>query len=161
MYTSNLDSISDENSSLSSSVMESILEEDETSLSSLTESFTKCDVGNNNTCELLEDKFKESNHCCANGFSTSICYNEIEKCKTEVHQLVQYLESELNKFDSCSIIGQPVVEHVAHLEIKASKKKDLEIVVAEFENKRINSPNPFVYLKKMKSFVCDFDQLLV
>lgn len=164
-----LDSISEElngyenSTSLSSCVMESILEDDETSLSSLSESIQKCDIvgiSNNNCRESFESKLKESDHCCTNNISTKICHDEIEKCKTEAHQLIQYLELELEKFYGYSN-GQPVVKHVAHLEIEASKKKDLELVVAEFENKRINSPHPFLFLGELKTFIHNFDQLLV
>jgi len=164
-----LDSISEElngyenSTSLSNCVMESILEDDETSLSSLSESIQKCDIvgiSNNNCSESFGSKLKESNHCCTNNISTKICQDEIEKCKIEVHQFIQYLELELKKFYGY-LNDQPVVKHVAHLEIEASKKKDLELVVAEFENKRINSPDPFLLLGELKTFIRDFDRLSV
>lgn len=86
--------------------------------------------------------------------------NEI-KCKPyikDVHQFCQNLKLELEKFNYL-LNDQPTIKHIAHLEIEASKKKELENVVTEFENKRINSPSPFVFITELKTFICDFSHL--
>lgn len=83
------------------------------------------------------------------------------KCKLynkDIHQFCQNLKLELEKFDYL-LNDQPTIKHIAHLEIEASKKKDLENVVTEFENKRINSPNPLVFIAELKTFICDFNHL--
>lgn len=81
------------------------------------------------------------------------------KCKQfkkDLYQFCQTLKLELEKFD---INDQPTIKHIAHLEIEASKKKELENVVIEFENERINSPNPFLFLTELKTIIHDFDPL--
>lgn len=151
---------------------DSIFKDNATSMKSLIENIKTCDiVGNNNCIEpCVSDKQEEFNHCCTNGNSKEALFDlhfsnlndivlvEKEKCKKKVYQFIQYLKTELEKFNDV-LIDQPVVKHVAHLEIEASKKKNLENFVAEFEGSRINSPNPFLFVADLKTFTCSFDQL--
>lgn len=113
---------------------------------------------------------------CTNGSLTKIMYNKVnsdtscssnsdnlididsEKCKTEVHQFYQNLKSELDKLNHFFKEPTTTIKHVAHLEIEASKKKELENIVAEFEKKRISSPNPFLFVAELKTFIHNYDQ---
>lgn len=83
---------------------------------------------------------------------------ECKQYKKDFHQFCQNLTLELEKFDYL-LNDQPTIKHIAHLEIEASKKKELENVVAEFENKRINAPNPFLFITQLKTFINDFKHL--
>lgn len=143
-----------------------------TSMKSLIENIKTCDiVGNNNSIEpCIGDKQDELNHFCTNNSSKEALHDlhflnlndiilvEKEKCKKEVYHFIQYLKIKLEKFNDF-LVDQPVVKHVAHLEIEASKKKNLENFVAEYESNCINSPNPFLFIADLKKFICSFDQL--
>lgn len=151
---------------------DSIFKDNAISMESLVENIKTCDiVGNNNCAELcVSDKQEEFNHCCTNGNSKEALHNlhfsnvndidlvEKEKCKKKVYQFIQYLKIELEKFNDF-LIDQPVVKHVAYLQIEASRKKNLEKFVTEYESNRINSPNPFLFVADLKTFTCSFDQL--
>lgn len=76
---------------------------------------------------------------------------EREKCKAEIYQFYQNLKTEIDKFNL--IEPESPVKYIAHLEIEASKKKELEKIVTEFENKRIDSPNPFSFIAELKTFI--------
>lgn len=69
-----------------------------------------------------------------------------------MYKLRESLKSELEKV-KCSLNDSKTVKHVAHLEFEASKKKDLENIVMEFESKRINSPDPFSFSAELKTFI--------
>lgn len=84
--------------------------------------------------------------------------SENEKCKAEVHQFYQNLKLELRKYQHF-FKDKPAVKHVAHLEIEASKKKEFEIVVSKFEKKRVDSPNPFLFVEELKNCVYELDQI--
>lgn len=115
---------------------------------------TDCDVvcTNDNSTKIQEINL-EKNKSLTN--SNDLFVMESEKCKNEVYQFYQNLKSEIEKFDCLN--DQSPVKHIAHLEIEASKKKELEQIVSEFENKRINSPNPFLFIAELKTFIHDFD----
>lgn len=96
----------------------------------------------------------EQNLCSDSNETVEI---ENEKCKNELRQFCQNLILELEKFN-CSSTDQSTFKHVAHLGIEASKKKELENVVTDFENKRISSPNPFSFVAELKKCFDDLDQ---
>ncbi|XP_050548887.1 uncharacterized protein LOC126910389 isoform X2 [Daktulosphaira vitifoliae] len=58
----------------------------------------------------------------------------------------------IHKFNG--LLNKPSIQHVAHLEIQASKKKKLENVVSEFVAKRVNAPDSIVFLKKLEKTIC-------
>lgn len=146
-------------------------QDDATSMNSLIESIKTCDiVGNINCIEpCVGDKQEEFNNCCTNGNSKEELHDshfsnlndiflvEKEKCKIKVYQFIQYLKTELEKFNDF-LIDQPV-KHVDYLQIEASNKKNLENFVTEYESNRINSPNPFLFVADLNTFTCGFDQL--
>lgn len=117
---------------------------------------TTCDIDctNDNSTKLLLEETNSSDihNTCTNSNDSLVV--EHERCKKEVYKFYQYLKSELEKFDYLN--DQSPIKHIAHLEIEASKKKEHEQIVADFENKRINSPNPFSFLAELKTFVHDF-----
>lgn len=76
------------------------------------------------------------------------------KCEKEINQFYQNIKSEIEKFNDFN--DQSSIKHIAHLEIEASKKKELEQIVAEFESKRIISPDPFSFIAELKTFIHDF-----
>lgn len=80
---------------------------------------------------------------------------EREKCKAEIYQFYQNLKTDIEKFNL--IEPESPIKYIAHLEIEASKKKKLEQIVAEFENKRIDSPNPFSFISELKTFIHDLE----
>lgn len=114
---------------------------------------TDCDIvcTNDNPTKIHEMNLKENNYL-AN--SNDLLVMERETCKKEVYQFYQNLKSEIEKFN---LNDQSPVKHIAHLEIEASKKKELEQIVAEFENKWINSPNPFSFIAELKKCIHDLD----
>jgi len=121
---------------------------------------------NNNTstnCDIvcINGSFKKITHNKVNTLDFSNSGNSVdidgEKCKAEVYQFYQNLKLQLSKFNY--FLNEPTtIKHVAHLEIEASKKKELENIVTEFENKRINSPNPFSFVAELKIFIHNYDQ---
>lgn len=80
---------------------------------------------------------------------------ENEKYK-EIYQFYQNLKFELEKFYNLSNKKQPI-KHVAHLEIEASKKKKLENIVADYLSKRIDSPNPYLFIAELNMFIRDLE----
>jgi len=157
-----------ENTEVINGKIELTSETNETNMKALTENVQKCSIIDNTICTEsgASDEQEESNY---SGKSTQnnntniscdiVCINDIdsEKYKAEVHQFCQNLKSELSKFNN--FLNEPTtVKHVAHLEIEASKKKELENIVAEFENKRISSPNPFSFVAELKTFIRNYDQ---
>lgn len=88
--------------------------------------------------------------------SSSSVMIKIEKCKKEILQFHLNLRTELEKYPNFHN-DSTAIKHVAHLEIEASKKKELDNIVIEFENRRINSPNPFLFVAEMKNFFQHFD----
>lgn len=76
------------------------------------------------------------------------------KFEKEINQFYQNIKSEIERFNDFN--DQSSIKHIAHLEIEASKKKELEQIVAEFESKRINSPDPFSFIVELKTFIHDF-----
>lgn len=113
---------------------------------------TDCDVvcTNDNPTKIHKIHLEENNSL-ANSNNLLV---KRETCKKEVYQFYQNLKSEINKFN---LNDQSPVKHIAHLEIEASKKKELEQIVTEFENKRINSPNPFSFIAELKKCIHDLD----
>lgn len=89
------------------------------------------------------------NVCSANA-------SDSDKYKIEVSLFCKNLKSELELLNFI-LHDESTIKHVAHLEIEASKKKKLENIVAEFENIRISSPNPFLFVAELKTFIRDFD----
>uniref|UniRef100_A0A2H8TR50 Gem-associated protein 5 n=1 Tax=Melanaphis sacchari TaxID=742174 RepID=A0A2H8TR50_9HEMI len=77
------------------------------------------------------------------------------KFKKKIYQFYQNIKSEIENLNCLN--DQSSVKYIAHLEIEASKKKEFEQIVAEFESKRINSPNPFLFIAELKTFIHDFD----
>lgn len=107
-------------------------------------------------CEINQINSQDQNACDLNcNNSMSIQYKKYEK---DMYQFCQNLKLELEKFDYV-LNDQPTIKHIAHLEIEASKKKDLENVVTEFENDRINSPDPFLFVSELNTFIHDFNNL--
>lgn len=114
----------------------------------------------NNNCDII----------CTNGEnSTKIPHKEehltkssaknatdTDKCKKEVALFCNNLKSELEHLNYI-LNDESTIKHVAHLEIEASKKKGLENIVADFESLRISSPNPFLFVTELKTFIRDFD----
>jgi hypothetical protein len=95
----------------------------------------------------------EKNSSELNGCSNLNNSNEKEsECKRIVYEFYQNLKLEIDKFNHI-LNDQPSVKHISHLNIEASIKKELENTVMEFENKRINSPNPFPILVELKTFI--------
>jgi len=113
-----------------------------------------CDIVSTNDNSTKIHEINLENH---NSFTNSnnLIVMENEKCKKEVYTFYKNLKLEIEKFDYLN--DQPSVKHIAHLEIEASKKKELEQIVAEFESKRINSPNPFSFIAELKTFISDLD----
>jgi len=173
-----------ENTKVLNGKIELTLEANETNMKSITENLQECDINNTN-CKLSQNKetnnYQNNNtniNCdivCTNGNLTKIMHNKenlstscisnydnsnnsSEKCEAEVYQFYQNLKSQLSKFNY--FLNEPtLVKHVAHLEIEASKKKELENMVTEFENKRINSPNPFSFLAELKTFIHNYESV--
>jgi len=114
---------------------------------------TDCDIvrTNDDPTKIHEIRLEENNSLPN---SNDLLIIERETCKKGVYQLYQNLKSKIEKFN---LNDQSPVKHIAHLEIEASKKKELEQIVAEFENKRINSPNPFSFIAELKKCIHDLD----
>lgn len=160
----------------------------ETDIKLLTENIKNYTIVNNTNCSVLctSDKQEELDYgsnlpedikttlnqnddiVCTNGLTEKSQNYENKnideskmksRCKTAVQQLYQSLKSELEN-NNCFLNDSNTVKHVAHLEIEASKKKELENIVMEFESKRINSPDPFSFSTELKTFIqLGFDQL--
>ncbi|VVC34354.1 WD40/YVTN repeat-like-containing domain,WD40-repeat-containing domain,Quinoprotein alcohol [Cinara cedri] len=79
-----------------------------------------------------------------------------EKCKKKMYTFFQNIKSELDKYN-CLLNDQPIVQRVTNLEIEASKKKKLEKFMIEFENERINSPDPFLFIAVLKNYINTFE----
>lgn len=116
---------------------------------------------NNNTntnCDIVctngsLTKISKNNENYMSPYFSNIGESDIKsKCKIEVYKLYQTLKSDLEKI-IYSLNDSETVKHVAHLEFEASKKKDLENIVMEFERKRINSPDPFSFSAELKTFI--------
>jgi hypothetical protein len=112
-----------------------------------------CDTAytNDNSTKINEANLEKQNSCTN---SKDLLVKENEKCKKEIYQFYQNIKSEIEKFNHPN--DQSPVKHIAHLEIEASKKKELEQIVVEFESKRINSPDPFSFIAELKTFIYDF-----
>lgn len=154
----------------------------EINLNSLTENLEKCNISNELYAHVNQDKYgsdcqkshennninENCNIVCTNGNSTNLMNSpdhdpcsdyvdvENEKCKKEVNQFYQNLKSEFEKFCNNSSNRSPI-KHIAHLEIEASKKKELENIVINFLNKRIDSPNPYIFIAELNMFIHDFE----
>ncbi|VVC40847.1 Hypothetical protein CINCED_3A004867 [Cinara cedri] len=116
-------------------------------------------VGANDNSAISDCKIKLTNSLEQNACFTDLNnLKKIENFKKEVAHFFQNIETELNKYHNYSN-DQSTIKHVAHLETEASKKKELEIIVAEFEKNRINSPNPFTFVAELNCFIHAFDQL--
>lgn len=152
----------------------------EINVNSLTENIENCDISNK-LCELNKQeefcsngskspKNNTNNNCdevCKNGNSIitidNLCFSKEcdlvefkKKYYKELYQFYQYLKFKLEKY--CNLSNdKPSIKHVAHLEIEASKKKELENIVADYLNKRIASPNPFIFINELKRFIHDFE----
>lgn len=154
----------------------------------LTENIKNCTIVNNTNCSVLCTSGKQEELDCGSNLPEDIkttlyqncdivCTNGLteksqnyenknideskmkSRCKTAVQKLYQSLKSELEKNNSY-LNDSNTIKHVAHLEIEASKKKELENIVMEFESKRINSPDPFSFSTDLKTFIqLGFDQL--
>lgn len=110
---------------------------------------------NGNETDLI--KLSEQNICSLNlTDSAEIEVSKSEKYKTEVYQFYQNLKMELENYQHF-FDDQHIVKHVAHLEIEASKKKEFENIVTDFENKRIDSPNPYLFLAVLKKFISSLE----
>lgn len=120
---------------------------------------------NNNTnknCDIvnainISTKINEVNLEKQNSFTNLnnfLVNNNKIKFEKEINQFYQNIKSEIEKFNDFN--DQSSIKHIAHLEIEASKKKELEQIVAEFESKRINSPDPFSFIAELKTFIHDF-----
>jgi len=114
---------------------------------------TDCDiVCTNDNSTKIHELHLEKNNSFEN--KNDLVVMEREKCKVEIFQFYQNLKTEIEKFN---LIEQLPVKYVAHLEFEASRKKELEQTVAEFENKRIDSPNPFSFIAELKTFIHDLE----
>jgi len=96
-------------------------------------------------------------HLCDTTDSCNPLVIKNENCKKEVNQFCDNINLEFEKFND--YFNVQIVQNVAHLGIEASRKKELEAIVTDFENKRINSPNPFVIVAELKVFIRDFNEL--
>lgn len=157
-------------------------EVNETTSESVTENIKEDKIVSTNYCETINDKNNHANKnydlLSTNDNSAMPDYEinstnsskhnasftnfnkliEFEKLKNKIHQFFQNVETELKKCYNCLNV-EPTIKYVAHLETEASKKKELLIVVEEFEKKRINSPNPFLFVEELMNTIHEFDQL--
>ncbi|XP_027854379.1 gem-associated protein 5 isoform X3 [Aphis gossypii] len=108
-----------------------------------------------NDIKSLTENIKECNINNSTNFNELCTVNKNKiKFEKEINQFYQNIKSEIEKFNNFN--DQSSIKHIAHLEIEASKKKELEQIVAEFESKRINSPDPFSFIAELKTFIHDF-----
>lgn len=114
-----------------------------------------CDITCANVNLTKEESDLEKISSKQNGCSNSPVRKESENCKRVMLEFYQNLKFEIEKFNHI-LNSQPTIKHVAHLDIEASIKKELENTVAEFENKRINSPNPITILVELRTFLDQF-----
>lgn len=110
---------------------------------------------NDNSLAILNSKINLTNLSKPNTFTDLNNLVNIKKYKQIVNHFFQNVEMELNKFHNC-LNDQSTVIHNAHLDTEVSKKKELEVIVAEFEKKRINSPNPFLFVAELKNAIHEF-----
>lgn len=106
----------------------------------------------NNSTKLesnIEKNSSEQNGCLNLNNSDE---KESENCKRVVYEFYQNLKLDIDTFNHI-LNDRPSVKHIAHLDIEASIKKELENTVLEFENKRINSPNPIAILIEVRNFI--------
>lgn len=116
-------------------------------------------LSTNDNSSIPDHEINSTNSSKHNAYSTELNnLIEFEKCKQKIHYFFQNVETELKKYHNC-LNGEPTVNYVAHLETEASKKKDLLTIVEEFEKKRINSPNPFLFIEELMNTIHEFDQL--
>lgn len=119
-----------------------------------------CDItcANVNSTE-VESNIEKNNVSEQNGCSSpnKPVGKESENCVRVVYEFYQDLKLEMEKFNHI-LNDLPTVKHVAHLDIEASIKKELENTVIEFENKRVNSPNLITILVELRTFI---DQLKI
>jgi len=123
---------------------------------------TKLNNKTNKNCNIvnvinISTKINEVNLETQNSFTNlnNILVNKNKiKFEKEINQFYQNIKSEIEKFNDFN--NQSSIKHIAHLEIEASKKKELEQIVAEFESERINSPDPFLFIAELKTFIHEF-----
>ncbi|XP_050440258.1 gem-associated protein 5-like isoform X2 [Adelges cooleyi] len=78
---------------------------------------------------------------------------EIYPDTKEFDTFFQSLTSVINKFQDLDI--KCSVQHIAHFEMEASRKRNLENIVSDFQNKRVNAPNPLKFLNELQKTVSD------
>lgn len=118
---------------------------------------TICTNGNSTETLSQETNLIQSLEKMSLSFNSPSVMLEIEKCKKEMIQFLQKLKIEFEKYLNL-LSDSTTVKHVAHLEIEASKKKELENIVTEFEKRRISSPNPFLFMAELEKFIQNVEQ---